>query len=102
MASDAVLNVRLPKELKDQGNQVLERNGLSVSKAVRKLYEFMVREQDVPPFALDQDADGSVEQKRLLLRSLAGVVDLPEGFDGRQAYRDHLVEKHASHAGQVR
>ena len=87
MASDAVLNVRLPKELKDQGNQVLERNGLSVSKAVRKLYEFMVREQDVPPFALDQDADGSVEQKRLLLRSLAGVVDLPEGFDGRSWMR---------------
>lgn len=102
MASDAVLNVRLPKELKDQGNQVLERNGLSVSKAVRKLYEFMVREQDVPPFALDRDADGSVEQKRLLLRSLAGTVDLPEGFDGRQAYRDHLAEKHAPHTDRMR
>ena len=35
MASSAVLNIRLPEDLKRHGNQVLERNGISTSEAVR-------------------------------------------------------------------
>lgn len=94
MPSDAVLNIRLPKSLKEHGNQVLDRNGLSVSKAVRRLYEYMEREQVVPDvIANDVDAAKS-DDKRRLLREIAGMVDVPNDFDARQAYRDHLIEKY--------
>lgn len=94
MASDAVLNIRLPKSLKEHGNQVLSKNGISVSKAVRRLYEYMEREQALPDvLADDLDKDKS-NDKRRLLREIAGVISVPPDFDAKQAYRDHLVEKY--------
>lgn len=94
MPSDAVLNIRLPKSLKEHGNQVLSRNGMSVSKAVRRLYEYMEREQTLPDVIADATDIGRCNDRRRLLREIVGVVDLPSGFDARQAYRDHLVEKY--------
>lgn len=94
MPSDAVLNIRLPKSLKEHGNQVLSRNGVSVSKAVRRLYEYMEREQALPDVIADAADVGRCNDRRRLLREIVGVVDLPSGFDARQAYRDHLVDKY--------
>ena len=50
MAATATLNVRLPEDLKDRGAQVLRREGVSVSDAVRGLYEYMEKEQRLPEF----------------------------------------------------
>ncbi len=102
MATTAYLNIRLPKELKDQGNQVLERSGVSVSKLVRSMYEYMAREQEIPSFAVQPDAGDAVQCKRRVLRSLAGIADIPADLDARQVWRDHLVEKHGSATGDGR
>lgn len=36
-----------------------------------------------------------IEEKREALRKLVGVVELPENYDAREAYREHLLEKYA-------
>lgn len=94
MSSDAVLNIRLPKSLKEHGNQVLSRNGVSVSKAVRRLYEYLEREQSLPDIIADDSVTEKNPDKRHLLREIVGVIDVPDDFDAKQVYRDHLVERY--------
>lgn len=36
-----------------------------------------------------------IEEKRETLRKLVGIVELPENYDAREAYREHLLEKYA-------
>ena len=57
MAATATLNVRLPEDLKDRGAQVLRREGVSVSDAVRGLYEYMEKEQRLPEFIKPANED---------------------------------------------
>ena len=94
MAATATLNVRLPDDLKRRGGQVLARHGISVSDAVRSLYEYLERHQGVPDF-MDDGAAGTIyERRRELARSLVGVVDLPPGFDARRARQERLDERY--------
>lgn len=95
MAATATLNIRLPEDLKRHGGQVLDRAGVSTSDAVRGLYEYMDREQKVPDF-IQPVAQDTVAAKRQALRALAGAVKLPEGFDARAEYRQHVLEKSAA------
>lgn len=94
MASSAVLNIRLPEELKAHGNQVLERNNISVSQIVRNLYEYMEREQAIPEALEPKQQDSLCQRRRTLLRTLAGSVNVAPDFDARKAYREHLVTRY--------
>lgn len=95
MAVAGTINARLPEDLKRRGGQVLAREGVSTTQAVRCLYEYLEREQRVPEWMRgDAGACDEVSKRREKLRSLVGVVDVPRGVDARQEYRDYLVEKH--------
>ena len=45
---DATLNIRLEPTLKQHGAAVLQREGLTVTEAVRALYEYMDEHQEFP------------------------------------------------------
>ena len=94
MGTTATLNVRLPEELKKHGAQVLDRNGVSVSDAVRGLYEYLQKNQCLPAFLEKAEEKTVYEQRRELARSLVGIVSIPEGFDARQAHEERLAEKY--------
>ena len=94
MASNAVLNIRLPEELKKHGNQVLEREGVSVSQVVRDLYEFMSAEQDVPPFAKHGDAESKYEKRRKALRELQGTIRVPSDVNVKDLRAERIMDKY--------
>ena len=74
----ATINVRLPEDLKASGEEVLNREGLSVSDAVRRLYEYLDEAQAVPEFlknTLGPDSPDLVAEQRARLESLAGIAD---------------------------
>ena len=83
MAASATLNVRLPEPLKNHGTQVLEREGLGPSEAIRALYEYMEREQSVPECIKQADKQDKYAARRNLLREFAGCASdnpLPENW----------------------
>lgn len=85
MAGEATLNVRFPgeaRETKRRGDEVLARAGISASQAVRSLYRYLDESQDVPAWMASQAPD-RYEQRRAAMRSLVGVIDVPEDFDAR-------------------
>ncbi|MEG0758584.1 MAG: hypothetical protein RR505_09255, partial [Raoultibacter sp.] len=57
---------------------VLQRAGVSVTEIVRRLYEVLVAEQDVPQYLKDEarvrEDREVIEKKRETLKSLVGVV----------------------------
>lgn len=97
MAVAGTINARLPEDLKLQGNKVLEREGISTTQAIRRLYEYLEKEQKIPDWIADKADDQSeVERRRRKLRELTGCASLPKEFDARSAYRTHQVEKHGT------
>ena len=73
----ATINVRIPKSLKEGGEAVLEREGLSVSEAIRRFYLNLENKQKVPDFIKDNNeanAEELVAQKRALLKGLVGTA----------------------------
>ena len=95
MAATGTLNVRLPEDLKRHGGEVLARGGVSVSQAVRCLFEHLEQTQEIPSWMDAEPREDAVAARRQLLRSLVGMVDLPEGYDARQDYRAHLLARQA-------
>ena len=97
MAATETINVRMEGTLKDHGMQVLERNKVSVSDAIRRLFEHLENEQTVPDWMQD-DVREKASEKRAHLREMVGrLKDLPERgaqSDPIEDYRRHLVEKH--------
>lgn len=97
MAVSGTLNIRIDDALKERGNRVFARHGISTTTAVRKLYEYADREQDVPEWMIDQEDDVR-EKKRRLLRELVGSMrafpDKDVDVDPREQYRQHLAEKY--------
>lgn len=77
MSADATLNIRLPKQLKIHGTQVLDRAGLGASQAVRRLYEYMEREQTVPECILPATETDKYQKRRGLLKGFATGSSLP-------------------------
>ena len=65
-ATTVQLNVRIPHELKSQGDEVLARVGLSASEAVRRLWSHLAARQDIP--ACLKDAAASDEADALAAR----------------------------------
>ncbi|WP_165046325.1 hypothetical protein [Adlercreutzia sp. ZJ138] len=93
MAVSGTLNVRIDDALKERGNRVFARRGISTTAAVRKLYEYADREQDVPDWMIDQAQDVRAIKRRQL-RELVGSIDVPSTYDARADYRAHLDEKY--------
>lgn len=89
MAASATLNVRLPEALKAHGSAVLEKEGLTVSDAVRSLYEYMEREQAFPEVLRGKPSEDSYERRREIARSMIGIlppdVTLEEAREARFA-----------------
>lgn len=94
MASNAVLNIRLPEELKKHGNQVLEREGVSVSQVVRDLYEFMSAEQDIPSFAKRANEEDRYERRRKALREIQGTIRVPHDADLGKLRDERIMGKY--------
>ncbi len=92
MAATATLNVRIDEALKERGNQVFARHGISTTTAVRRLYEYADHEQKVPEWMVDQK--GVCAQRRRLLRELVGVIDVPGDYDAKADYQTHLDDKY--------
>ena len=91
----ATLNVRMPEDLKRSGDRVLEREGISVSDAVRGLYRYLEYEQKAPEW-LRHGEDGNedvFERRRRALRQLVGIVDLPPDFDPDAVSHERLMRK---------
>ena len=106
MSATATLNIRLPEELKERGVQVLARQHISVSEAVRRLFLELERNQEVPDFLLEKSDQEKVDKKRQLLRAMVECVRaVPESLDSpieasshdwQQEWHEHLLEKYES------
>lgn len=94
MAATATLNVRLPEPLKKHGSQVLEREGIGASEAIRALYEYMEREQAIPECIKGANDDDKYARRRALLKSFAGCASaegLPENWTMRDIKDERLA-----------
>lgn len=70
----ATLNIRLDKLLKERGEKVLKDNGISVSDAVRGLWEEMATTRSVPSFLVSSDyAEVTKNKKRQALADLQNL-----------------------------
>lgn len=81
VAANATLNVRIEKSLKARGDAVLAREGASVSGAVRELYRYLDQFQELPLWMRDEEEKDVYERRREGIRSLVGIVSVPEDFD---------------------
>ena len=96
MESAATINVRMPESLKRNGGKVLERNQVSPTDLVRSMYRYMAENQVIPE-CLDVTADSrsaAIDSHRLLLRRIAGTVDIGEEFDMETMHADRIAAKY--------
>ena len=93
MAQASTLNIRLLDSLKAHGNQVLEKEGITVSEAVRKLYEYLEREQKMPECLMSNAEDDIYERRRATLKQFAGCAPLPSGFTAENVRCERLARK---------
>lgn len=101
MSNDAMLNVRLDKTLKEHGCQVLERNGASVSSLVRSAFEYMDKNQALPP-DLFPETRSLASKRRRLVRCSAGAYPVADGFDFESARAEYQSARAAKTAQGVR
>ena len=97
-ATMATINVRIHSSLKTGAEEVLEREGLSVSDAIRRLYSYLETKQTVPEFLRDSNENSSrevIEKKRAVLKTLVGVLPHPVFLEQG---RDERLERQL-HAG---
>ena len=72
---DATLNVRMEEVVKRRGDKVLKDNGVSVSAAVRALWEEMGTTRELPDFIRKrQECDDQTQAKKNMLSALVGVA----------------------------
>lgn len=77
----AMLNVRLDKALKTDGERVLAKQGVSATEAIRGLYRFLQQNQEVPGFCRDEDHVPTPEERRERMRQLVGIAKMDSGED---------------------
>ena len=91
MAAEATLNVRLPRDLKERGDSVFAREGISVSRAVRSLYRQVDELQDIPAWLREAECEDAYEAKRRGMRRLVGIVSLSDDFDVKDIKAERLA-----------
>ncbi|MEG0683067.1 MAG: type II toxin-antitoxin system RelB/DinJ family antitoxin [Raoultibacter sp.] len=90
----ATLNVRMSQDLKSSGDKVLAASGVSVSEAVRSLYEYLDREQKIPDFFTEgrpTPRQELFEKRREAVGSMVGI--LPPDVDFDAAKQERLLHK---------
>lgn len=90
MLADATLNVRLNKDLKQRGDAVLAREGISTTRAVRMLYQYLDQNQEVPAWIKENDTEDTYELRRKNMRELVGIARGPENCDVDDLKRERL------------
>ena len=90
MRADATLNVRLNKDLKQRGDAVLAREGISTTHAVRKLYQYLDQNQEVPTWVKESNTEDTYELRRKRMRELVGIACVPENYDVDDLKRERL------------
>lgn len=86
----AMLNVRLDKNLKAEGERVLAKQGMSATEAVRGLYRYLEENDEVPDFCKVQDDPTAPDARKQKMRQLIGVVKLSPGEDYRSLKDERL------------
>ena len=81
MGAQVMLNVRMDKGLKAEGDSVLAHAGISATEAIRSLYRFMETNQKVPPCCLDSHEATPRDARRAMMRELVGVASLQPDED---------------------
>ena len=76
MAKDATLNIRLEPTLKQHGAEVLQREGLTVTEAVRALYLYLEANQKFPDELrnANHDQQSRADRRRELMHSMVGIL----------------------------
>ncbi len=90
MLADATLNIRLNKDLKQRGDAVLAREGISTTHAVRMLYQYLAQNQEVPAWVKGSDTEAVYELRRKRMRELVGIACMPENYDVDDLKRERL------------
>jgi addiction module RelB/DinJ family antitoxin len=88
--ADATLNVRLNKDLKQRGDSVLAREGISTTHAVRMFYQYLDQNQEVPTWVKENNAEDTYELRRKRMRELVGIAGVPENYDVDDLKRERL------------
>lgn len=86
----AMLNVRLDKGLKTEGDRVLTQQGVSATEAVRGLYRFMERTREVPDFCKGEMGKLTAEERRQKMRQLVGIAKLKPHEDLKTLKEERL------------
>lgn len=92
MSAQAMLNVRMDKGLKAEGDSVLARAGTSATKAIRSLYRYMEANKEVPPCCLDSQDMNTRDHRRAMMRELVGVAPLKPGEDASSIKEARLAK----------
>lgn len=91
MPAEAMLNVRLPRDLKERADKVLAREGVSASRAIRTFYRQIDELQDLPQWLRQEEAADMYETRRRNMHRLVGVINLPEDFNVKEAKAERLA-----------
>ncbi len=81
MGAQVMLNVRMDKGLKAEGDSVLAHAGTSATEAIRSLYRFMESHQEVPLCCLDSQDATPRDARRAMMRELVGIAPLQSDED---------------------
>jgi DNA-damage-inducible protein J len=81
---EATINVRLAQSLKQSGDSVLRREGVTVTQVVRGVYEYLQQEQRLPGFLGEQGVsqeNDRIQKRRRALEGLAGIIPADTDVD---------------------
>lgn len=77
MSGVVQMNVRIDSALKQQGDKIFQRQGLTPSQAVRRMWEYVVEHNRIPDFMCDTQADAreaAKQHKLALAKTGAGLA----------------------------
>lgn len=77
------LTLRLEEKVIKRAKVYARKHKISLSKMIESYLD-----------SLTSDITGTEPDVTPLVDSLSGVIDLPEEFDYREAYREHIRDKH--------
>jgi hypothetical protein len=80
---DRKLTLSLDPAVIEKAKGYAKSNNISLSKLIESYLKSLTQERD---------QEGS--KFTPLVESLSGVINLPEGFDEKEAYSDYLIEKY--------
>jgi addiction module RelB/DinJ family antitoxin len=92
----STITVRIPNALKQSGEAVFKRYGVTATQAVQGLYRSVSKNQVLPKGLLPHErsiAESSVAHKRELLRNLAGIAPNISDEEFEALRYEHAMER---------